>query len=456
MHATTPQPPAPAPVPASGALIALTLLAFFMADVRDGLGPFLATYLQESRVPQHVIGYTMTAGGLAGVLMTPLAGAWVDRTPAKRALIVVPAIAIVAASAVAFSTLSGVWLLTSQIVTGVAGALLGAAMAALTLGLSRAASFKRQMGRNEASSHAGNMLSAVAAGVAAHYLGAHWILAVMVVMTVGMLLSAWAIDPQTIDHAAARGDENPLPATSGSRKPRDGRDVRDVPVADQPAVPVPPAWWRNPPLLLFGLACAFFHLGNGAMLPLLNQRLAATVPDSAPLLWTGIAIVVAQVTMIPVALWVARSKRLDIAWFVYAAILILPVRGLVAYAIVHAWGNIPVQVLDGLAAGALGVATPLLVQRYTQGSGRFNTALGLVMTMQGVGAALSPGLGNWMVGETLNFGLAFLTLAGAAVVALPVFRLAQSLTRHEPAAGAIAGRAPPTQFADASSIANNR
>lgn len=29
----------------SSSLLALTLLAFFMADVRDGLGPFLATYL---------------------------------------------------------------------------------------------------------------------------------------------------------------------------------------------------------------------------------------------------------------------------------------------------------------------------------------------------------------------------------------------------------------------------
>ena len=51
----------------SSSLLALTLLAFFMADVRDGLGPFLATYLQEHQVRQDLIGYTMTAGGLAAV-----------------------------------------------------------------------------------------------------------------------------------------------------------------------------------------------------------------------------------------------------------------------------------------------------------------------------------------------------------------------------------------------------
>ena len=52
----------------SSSLLALTMLAFFMADVRDGLGPFLATYLQENHVRQDLIGYTMTAGGLAAVL----------------------------------------------------------------------------------------------------------------------------------------------------------------------------------------------------------------------------------------------------------------------------------------------------------------------------------------------------------------------------------------------------
>lgn len=128
-------------------LLALTCLAFFMADVRDGLGPFLATYLQGSHVPQEVIGATMTAGGLAAVVMTPLAGVWVDSSQAKRAMMAVAAIAVTAASAMAFGTFSVALLIASQIITGIAGAMMGAAMAALTLGLSHASGFKRQTGR---------------------------------------------------------------------------------------------------------------------------------------------------------------------------------------------------------------------------------------------------------------------------------------------------------------------
>ncbi|WP_428383502.1 MFS transporter [Nevskia ramosa] len=394
----------------STSLLALTWLAFFMADVRDGLGPFLATYLQEHRVQQELIGYTMTAGGLAAVVTTPFAGAWVDSSSAKRAMTVVAALAVLASSAIAFTTLSASLLIASQIVTGVAGAVLAATMAALTLGLARSAGFKQQTGRNEAFSHAGNMISAVGAGLAAHLFGAPWMLAVMAALTIGALLSVWAIRAADIDHEAARGDE-----------PQDAKPAEIDGQGHAPIVTL----FRNRPLLFFALACAFFHLGNAAMLPLLNQRLAATVADSAPLLWTGIAIVVAQLTMIPVALWVARSRRYDVAWFVYVAILVLPVRGALAYAFASEWNNIPVQILDGLAAGALGVATPLLVQRYTRGSGRFNTALGFVMTLQGVGAALSPAMANAVVGAGQHFGIAFVVLAATSVLALPIFRLAQ-------------------------------
>ncbi len=408
----------------SSSLIALTWLGFFMADVRDGLGPFLATYLQESRVQQEWIGYTMTAGGLAAVAMTPLAGAWADRSTAKRAMTACAGLAVLAASALAFSTLSAPLLIASQMVTGVAGAVLAAAMAALTLGIAHADGFKHQTGRNEAASHAGNLVSAVGAGLMAYLFGAPWMLAVMGAMTVGALLAVWRIRAEDIDHEAARGDE-----------------PRDVPPqatdADADAEGHAPArsLLRNRPLMLFALACACFHLGNAAMLPLLNQRLAATVADSAPLLWTGIAIVVAQLTMIPVALWVTRSRRFDVAWFVYAAILVLPLRGALAYAFASQWNNLPVQVLDGFAAGVLGVATPLLVQRYTRGSGLFNTALGLVMTLQGIGAALSPGVANAIVGAQQHFGIAFMVLAAAAMLALPVFWFAQRAAARPPGAG---------------------
>lgn len=406
---------------AAGSLTALAWMAFFLADVRDGLGPFLATYLQSQRVEQSLIGLTLTAGGLAAVVMTPLAGAWVDRSAAKRLLLVAAVVLVLAGSACAFTARSPALLVASQAVAGAAGALLAAALAGLTLGLARREGLRRQTGRNEAWSHAGNIVSALGAGVVAHLFGAPWMMAVMLAMSVGALLCVAAIRAQDIDHAAARG-------VDAIEAPAGGQRVEAAPEGFGDLL-------RHKALWLFALTCALFHLGNAAMLPLLNQRLAATQPDAAPLLWTGVAIVVAQLTMVPVALWVSRSRRWDLSAFVYLAILILPVRGLLAWAFPSVWANLPVQVLDGIAAGALGVATPLMVERYVRGSGRYNLALGLVLTMQGVGAAFSAGLANGIVGRAGHFGLAFAVLAGCALLALPVFVMAQRASGRDVDAG---------------------
>jgi len=400
---------------AAASLTALAWTAFFLADVRDGLGPFLATYLQSQRVDQTLIGLTMTAGGLAAVLMTPFAGAWADRWTAKRALMAIAVVAVTLGSGCAFMTKSPWLLVGSQVVAGAAGALLAAALAALTLGLARREGLRRQTGRNEAWSHAGNIVSALGAGIVAQQFGAPWMMSVMTVMVVGSLLCLATIRAGDIDHAAARGVE----AGAGAPQAEGPGGFGEL--------------LRHRALWLFALACAFFHLGNAAMLPLLNQRLAATQPDAAPLLWTGVAIVVAQLTMVPVALWVARSRRLDLSAFIYLAILILPVRGLLAWGFPSVWANIPVQVLDGIAAGALGVATPLMVERFARGTGRYNLALGLVLTLQGVGAALSAGVANAVVGARGHFGLAFAVLAGCALLAMPVFMLAQRANARESA-----------------------
>ena len=51
-------------------LAALCALNFFMADVRDGLGPFLGVYLQSKDWSPAEIGTVMTVGGLATVFAT--------------------------------------------------------------------------------------------------------------------------------------------------------------------------------------------------------------------------------------------------------------------------------------------------------------------------------------------------------------------------------------------------
>src|ERR1700757_4619176 len=81
-------------------LLALNALNFFMADVRDGFGPFLGVLLQGKGWSPAEIGLVMTIGGYAGMIATTPLGALVDATRAKRVLMIASALAIIAASTV--------------------------------------------------------------------------------------------------------------------------------------------------------------------------------------------------------------------------------------------------------------------------------------------------------------------------------------------------------------------
>src|SRR5258707_3192052 len=73
----------------------LDWLNFFLADVRDGLGPYLAIYLLTvQKWDEASIGVVMSIGGIAAILAQTPAGALIDNTKAKRALIVAAAILV--------------------------------------------------------------------------------------------------------------------------------------------------------------------------------------------------------------------------------------------------------------------------------------------------------------------------------------------------------------------------
>src|SRR5262249_39655779 len=152
-----------------------------------------------------------------------------------------------------------------------------------------------------------------------------------------------------------------------------------------------------------------FHLGNAAMLPLLGQSLVAQGAGD-PSAYTGATIVVAQLTMVPMAILAARLAQTRGYWIVFVlALSALPIRGVTAALAGGPLGLVPVQVLDGVGAGLLGVAVPGLVARLLSGTGHVNAGLGAVMMLQSVGAGLSPALAG-LVAEAFGYGTAFLVL----------------------------------------------
>ncbi len=159
---------------------ALNALNFFMADVRDGLGPFLGVFLQGKGWSPAEIGIVMTIGGLAGMLATAPLGALVDATKAKRTMLVAAAVVIIAAAIVNYFAGHVAVTALAQVASGVAAAAVAPAIAGITLGLVGQAGFPHQLGRNEAFNHAGNATAACLSGVLGYLFG---IGAVFVLMT---------------------------------------------------------------------------------------------------------------------------------------------------------------------------------------------------------------------------------------------------------------------------------
>ena len=73
--------------PSAPTLRGLDWLNFFLADIQTGVGPFLAIYLAGYKWNEQSVGLALTVGGIAGILMQTPAGALVDRSRSKRALI---------------------------------------------------------------------------------------------------------------------------------------------------------------------------------------------------------------------------------------------------------------------------------------------------------------------------------------------------------------------------------
>ncbi|WP_105664058.1 MFS transporter [Cronobacter dublinensis] len=385
-------------------LQALCLMSFFLADVRDGLGPFLGIYLTQQHWRPDDIGFVMTAGGIAALLATVPAGIMIDATRKKRLLLLACCALVTLVTLVTlmlwYSTRYSIAMI-SQIVSGLVAALIGPLVAGITLGLTGQRGFTRQMGRNEAFNHGGNMVAAVLAGGAMWLWGIGAVFVLMTGMAVFTALSVLAIREQDIDHDAARGLE------TGDKAQ---------------AVPQLSVLMRHPVLLTTGITLLLFHLGNAALLPMLSMRVAATGSSLwSPGLYAAATVVISQCVMIPVALVTsAQAQRYGYRRLILIALIVLPVRAALAASFAGPLSVIPVQILDGVAAGILGVAVPGYIVNALRGSGHVNAGQSVIMLMQGAGAAFSPALAGSIVTHS-SWRVAFATLGVVALAALIVW-----------------------------------
>lgn len=398
-------------VPAGASLMALAMLNFFLADARDGLGPFLDAYLSTKGWQSMDLGLLATACGVIGLLAGLPAGALADRSRHKRAMIVLP-VALITLGAFLCIAFPDRWVVFgSQALAAVAGVLIMPALVGITLGVVGPDRFGAQLGKNEAYNHAGNIVLLGGTWAASVWFGLPGVAALMLVTTVAAIAATLAIAPGTIDHAVARGM-----AAGGKAAGAAGTTT-----GAQGGAKAPPlrTLYRNKPLLLLSVSLLLFHFGNAPLARLIAQQFA--VQMQKPFETTAVITMVSQLAALAAALaapWIIRRDAVRVA--VVLAMLSLPLRGVLAWAYSDFAMIYPVQLLDGVGVGLLGILTPFLVERLTRGSGHFNLALAAVMMVQGLGAASSNAVAGYLV-TRYGYPVTYLLHGAVALVALAAF-----------------------------------
>jgi MFS family permease len=385
----------------------LDAVNFLLADVRGALGPYLNVFLiTQQHWSQTEVGWVTTISGLLGIVAQTPAGAAIDATRRRRGAVVLALIVLGIGAAVIFAWPHFWPVLMANTGIAVVGDVFGPAVAAVTLGLYTRARLARQMGRNAAFDHAGNVAIAAVAGAVGYVVSQRAVFLMVPVFAALAAIAMLSIPARAIDEDRARGLD-------------DGEKTQG------------PAGYltllRSRPLVVFALCAMLFHFANAPLLPLVGQKLAQSHPAWATAMMSS-CIIAAQLIMLPVALAVGRTAdllgRKPILLLGFA---VLPVRAvLYTFSDSAAW-LIAVQLLDGVGAGIFGAITPLIVADLMRGTGRFNLAQGAVATTQGIGASVS-GLAAGIIVDHAGYSAAFLTSGAAACGALAALFLAMPET----------------------------
>src|ERR1700730_1637760 len=372
-------------------LNALDWVNFFLADVRGGLGAYVNVFLlTKAQWSQAAIGAVLSTSGLIGIMAHPAVGAFIDRTRAKRALIIAGAFVLSGCG------LAIVWVpvlpfvLVADIFMAVLGGVFAPTVAAITLGLGGRATLPARLGRNAAFDRVGNVFIAAfigVVGVAYSQRAPFYLAPLFAALTAIAVLS---IPAGAIDHDKARGLQ------------MDGSHHAGFPTGWHVLI-------RYRPLVVFAVAAALFHFANAPMLPLVVQKLALANPGRKPGL-TPPAILVAQFATILMALLVTRANALGRKPLLLLAFAALPLRDGLCMWFDDPSGLLAVQVLDGAGGGLFAALLPRVLADIVGGTGHYSLARGVLGTVQGIGGSSSQVVAGFIV-TTAGYNAAFLTPA---------------------------------------------
>ena len=411
------------PTASRSSIMGLDLLTFLMADVRDGVGPYLSVFLKGGLHWQSgEIGIAMATSSITAAICQIPAGLLVDSVRAKRLLVAISGLMVGLGCLLVVCVPKFVVIVSAQATLGAASAIIPPALAALSLGIVGRKLFPARVSRNESFNHGGNFAAAILAGTVGQRFGYHWIFYLVCLFALASAAAVALIRPQEVNHVVARGgnDQGLLNETAITK------EARAIPISDI---------FKRRDLMIFLASVVLFHFGNAAMLPMAGQVLAKTHPG-ADIIALSACIITAQLVMIVVAATVGWAMRRGIGrkTIFLVAFVTLAIRGFLFTLTDSPLGVVAIQFLDGVAAGIFGVISIIIAADLMRGTGRFNLAQGLVALSTGLGAAASNVCAGFVV-QFFGFTIGFVTLAAIAVGGLVFFASLMPETKPEEGIG---------------------
>jgi len=172
------------PVASKRSQVGVDWFAFFLADVQTGFGPFLAVYLTTEKWNNADIGFVLTAGSIVALLGQLPGGALVDALKRERLLAGLSMFAI---------GMSALWIavapqfsavLLSQVLHSAGSAIVGPALAAISLELVGYRLIGERLGRNARFSSSGSLIAAAVMGAFGHYFSSRAVFFVTAAMAI--------------------------------------------------------------------------------------------------------------------------------------------------------------------------------------------------------------------------------------------------------------------------------
>jgi MFS family permease len=387
----------------------LDWFTFFVANLQTGFGPFLAVYLTTQKWTQVDIGLVLSIAGIAGLMVQVPGGFLVDWARSKRRAAALAVVGIGVSALLIAALPLFVVILGAKLLHVASSAVLGPAIAAITLGLVGHAAISQRLGRNARFAAVGNGIAAAAMGACGYFISAQAVFYVTAVLTLPTLLALARIREAEVDPVMADGGI----AAAGAN--------RDASIAEL---------LRKPALIVVMGGVMLFHLANAAMLPLVGSAMAMRSGQWATAL-VAASIVVPQLIVGLISPRVGElAQSLGRRPVFLSAFAALQLRGLLLALTNDPVAIVAVQMLDGISAAGIGIIVPLILADITRGTGRFNLAQGTVGTGAGVGAALSTTAAGYLA-DAYGTGTAFLGLAALAACGLLLLLAALPETRPE-------------------------